>query len=328
MPRVSVVMAVYNGERFLRQAIDSILSQTYADFEFIVINDGSTDGTAEILNSYADRRLRVLTQPNMGLVKSLNRGIAMAGGDYIARMDADDISLPQRLELQAKWLDGHPQTAVLGTANLVIDENDRPIGRHSHPTRSVAIEHALLDGFCPLCHGSVMFRKACFDQVGGYRERFRHAEDYDLWLRIIERHRTRNLPDLLYQYRLVLDSISSQHFIPQKRIAAFALECAERRMAGLPEPVTPPPDPPPTRRELGEYHSYLGTVFAHLNRPDEARAQFLRAVLSYPLDPYLWYFYMGSLLGNSFVQRVVPIGRGIVRVLPWVRKGPLGSFRR
>ena len=328
MPRVSVVMAVYNGERFLRQAVDSILSQTYTDFEFIIIDDGSTDGTAVILDSYVDPRLRVLTQQNMGLVKSLNRGVDMARGEYIARMDADDISLARRLELQVRCLDAHWHTGALGTGAIEIDEKDRAIRRHDHHTDSHTIERALLEGSTPLCHGSVMFRKACFENVGGYRERFRHAEDYDLWLRMIERYDIDNLPEILYQHRLVLDSVSSRHFMEQKRGAAFALECAKRRREGLPEPSTPPADSPPTRRELGEYHWSLGMAFLDLNRVDEARAEFLRALRKSPLDPYVWFFLIGSLRGTSSVEKALPFGQLLVRLLPWLRKDPLGPFRR
>ncbi|MGB3903999.1 MAG: glycosyltransferase [Anaerolineae bacterium] len=328
MPRVSVVMAVYNGERFLRQAVDSILSQTYTDFEFIIIDDGSTDGTAEIVRGYADPRLRVLTQQNMGLVKSLNRGVGMARGGYVARMDADDISLARRLELQVRCLDAHRHTGALGTGAIEIDEKDRAIRRHDHHPDSHTIERALLEGSTPLCHGSVMFRKACFENVGGYRERFRHAEDYDLWLRMIERYDIDNLPEILYQHRLVLDSVSSRHFMQQKRGAAFALECAQRRREGLPEPSTPPADSPPTRRELGEYHWHLGMALLDLNRLDEARAEFRHAVLNSPLDPYFWYFYVGSLVGKSFIHEALPLAQGIVRLLPWLRKDPLSPFRR
>jgi hypothetical protein len=328
MLQVSVVMAVYNGERFLRQAVDSILSQTHTDFEFIIIDDGSTDGTAEIVSGYADPRLRVLTQQNMGLVKSLNRGVGMARGAYIARMDADDISLARRLELQVQSLDAHPRVGALGTGAVEIDEKDRVTRRHDHHTDSQAIERALLEGNTPLCHGSVMFRKACFENVGGYRERFRHAEDYDLWLRMIERYDIDNLPEILYQHRLVLESVSSRHFVHQKRSAAFALECAECRREGLPEPSTPPADSPATRRELGEYHWHLGMALLDLNRLDEARAQFGHAVLNSPLDPYVWYFCVGSLVGKSFINKTLPLAQGVVRLLPWLRKDALSPFRR
>ena len=328
MPKVSVVMSVYNGERFLRQAVDSILAQTFTDFEFVVVDDGSTDGTAEILKGYTDPRLRVISQENIGLIGSLNRAVDIASGEYIARMDADDISSPRRLELQLEWLESHPHTAVLGTQVLEIGDDGHTIRRHYYPTEGAAIAKALLQGATAICHGSAVFRRACFQRVGGYRQRFEHAEDYDLWLRTIESWNMENLPHVLYQKRLTIESVSFAHFLQQQRSAAFALECARHRRDGLPEPSKAPSDSPPARRELGDYHWHLGLAYADMGDMKKARAHFRYATAHSFRDPHIWLCYLATLLGKSFARRALLFARSAVRFLPFLQKDSLGPFNR
>jgi cellulose synthase/poly-beta-1,6-N-acetylglucosamine synthase-like glycosyltransferase len=323
MPKVSVVMSVYNGERFLRQAVESILDQTLTDFEFIVVDDGSTDGTAEILSSYAeaDPRLRIITQENRGLIQSLNRAIGAAQGEYMARMDADDISMPERLTVQVRWLDSHPQVAMLGTRYDEIDEHGKVVRRGNRYVGSALVERALLQGnFSVFCHGSVMFRRTCFEHIGGYREQFKHAEDYDLWLRMAEHYELDNLAETLYQHRLRLDSVSFEHFLQQQRGAAFALECARRRRSGLPEPSFPLTDLPPSRREMGEYHLRVGTVFLQLGHITKARAELRKAIEQFPSNPYPWILWLGSLLGSSVMRRLIPLGQDLFLIFPVLRR--------
>jgi len=322
-------MSVYNGERFLRQAVDSILNQTFTDFEFIVVNDGSTDGTAEILSGYAetDLRLRVVTQENRGLIKSLNRAIGVARGEYIARMDADDISMPERLAIQVCWLDTHPQIAVLGTRYDEIDENGRVVRRGNRCVGSTLVERALLQGNSSVfCHGSIMFRRVCFEHVGGYRKQFKHAEDYDLWLRMAEHYELDNVAETLYQHRLRLDSVSFEYFLQQQRGAAFALECTRLRRGGLPEFPFFPVDLPPSRREMGEYHLRMGTVFLQLGHVKKARAELRKAIGQFPSNPYPWILWLGSLLGNSVMRRLIPLGQDLFMIFPVLRR-PLTLFR-
>jgi len=329
MAKVSVVMSVYNGERFLRQAVDSVLNQTLPDFEFIVVDDGSTNGTAEILSGYAeaDPRLCVVTQENQGLIKSLNRAVGMARGEYIARMDADDISLPERLAIQVCRLDAHPQIAVLGTRYDEIDESGQVIRRGNRYVGSTLVERALLQGNSSVfCHGSVMFRRACFEHVEGYREQFRHAEDYDLWLRMAEHYELDNVAETLYQHRLRLDSVSFEYFLQQQRGAAFALECAHRRRSGLPELPFPLMDLPPSRREMGAYHLRMGTVLLQFGHVKKARAELKKAIEQFPANPYPWILWLGSLLGSSVMRRLIPLGQDLFLVFAVLRR-PLIPFR-
>jgi len=330
MPKVSVVMSVYNGERFLRQAVDSIFNQTFTDFEFIVVNDGSTDGTAEILSGYAeaDPRLRVITQENKGLIKSLNRAIGAANGEYIARMDADDISMPERLAVQVRWLDTHPQIAVLGTRYSEIDEDGKAVRCGNRYVGSALVERALLQGNSSVfCHGAVMFRRACFEHVGGYREQFENAaEDYDLWLRMAEHYELDNVAETLYQHRLRLDSLSFEYFLPYQRGATFALACARRRRSGLSELPFPPVDRPPSRQEMGAYHLRMGTVFLQLGHVKKARTELGKAIEQFPSNPYPWILWLGSLLGSSVMRRLIPLGQDLFLVFPVLRR-PLMPFR-
>jgi glycosyltransferase involved in cell wall biosynthesis len=319
-------MSVYNGERFLRQAVDSILAQTFTSFEFVVVDDGSTDGTAEILKGYSDPRLRIIRQENMGLIGSLNRAVDIACGEYIARMDADDNSSPGRLELQLEWLESRPCTAVLGTQVAQIDEAGATIRRHYYPRSSDAIEKALLRGATALCHGTAMFRRACFEKVGGYRQPFEHAEDYDLWLRIIESCDIQNLPHVLYHKRLGLGSVSFAHFLAQQRGAAYALDCARRRRAGLPEPERPSLAPLPTPQESADYHWHLGLAHADLGHIEKARAEFRSALSNSKADPRIWFCCLASLFGKSLTRRAFGFARKVAFVVPSLQRNPLGPF--
>ena len=183
-PKVSVLMAVKDGEKYLREAVDSILAQTFSDFEFIIVDDGSKDGTAQILGEYSDTCIVVIrNKTNIGLTKSLNLGLKKARGEYIARMDADDISLPDRLNAQVEYLDEHPDVDVLGTAVTLIDEQENHAQDIYFPK-----EHSLIKWFLcfynPIVHPSVMMRSLSILKHGGYDDSVVRSQDYDLWWRI------------------------------------------------------------------------------------------------------------------------------------------------
>jgi len=225
---VSVVMAVHNGELFLDEAIRSILDQRFGDFEFIIIDDGSTDGTGERLGHYRqlDGRVQVHTQEKQGHAASLNQGCGLARGKYLARMDADDIALPDRFERQVAFLERHPQVAVLGGAVQVINRAGRELCVDSCPVDSHRIRETLRHS-SPFYHSSVMIRKAAFEAVQGYRPAFEDAEDYDLWLRMSEQYELANLKDLLICYRLSADQVS-ERTLQRQRTAHVAAEVAAR----------------------------------------------------------------------------------------------------
>ena len=208
-PKVSVLLPVFNADRYLRLAIDSILAQTFTDFELIIINDGSTDGSRQILESYVDPRIQLIHQANAGLPISLNRAIKLARGQYLARQDADDVSLPSRLSEQVHFLDAHPHCALLGTAAQILEVDTLTQRTLSHPTDNGEIQIKLLFYNC-FVHSSVMMRKAALDQSGFYPEdpnKF-PPEDYDLWLRIAQHGNVNNLQKVLLHYRELPHSIS------------------------------------------------------------------------------------------------------------------------
>lgn len=213
-PRVSVLLPVYNDARYLRASIDSILAQTFSDFELIVVDDGSVDETPHIISKYLDRRVRVIrNECNLGLAPSLNRAIAASRGEYLGRQDADDISLPQRFARQVRFLDSHPLVGVVGSRAVAIDEEGGRLHLMETSCSDIEIKWDLLF-FCPFVHSSVMIRRSVLKQIGSYTEDpeiFRaFVEDYDLWSRINQVALSANLPEPLLQYRYRRASASAR----------------------------------------------------------------------------------------------------------------------
>jgi len=201
---ISVIMSVYNGEKYLHEAIESILNQKYKDFEFIIIDDGSTDDTADILKTFRDSRMKIITNHhNMGLAKSLNEGIKKSIGKYIARMDADDISHLKRLQKQFDFMENNPNCIVLGTQAIVITSQGKEICVSKLALDNKTLK-TRLPKKCPFYHGSVMFRKEVVMKGNLYPEvSYRLAEDMFLWNGMAKFGEFRNLPLPLYYYRLV-----------------------------------------------------------------------------------------------------------------------------
>jgi len=201
LPKVSVIMAVKDGSKYLRQAIDSVLNQTYSDYEFIIIDDDSKDETKNIIQNYLDPRLRpIQNRRHLGLTASLNQGLILAQGEYIARMDADDISLPERLETQVHYLDCHPEIAVLGTGIRLIDKDGNPIEEVIFPSDHELIRWNLCF-YNPIAHSSVMMRKQIIQQVGGYNPKYIRSQDYELWWRVSLEYQLANLDNIYLQLR-------------------------------------------------------------------------------------------------------------------------------
>ena len=205
------MLAVFNGAAHVEEALDSILEQTFDDFELIVIDDGSTDETPRLLGRRADARVRILrNETNRGLTWSLNRGLFEARGEYIARQDADDTSEPMRLARQVSYLDRNPHVMLLGTAYFRIDESGRRTARRTVPTESLAARWRLL--FLNVFpHTSVMLRRSVLQSVGRYDERFEYAQDYEFWSRIARSHEVAGLTEPLVSYRTSSTSLTSTY---------------------------------------------------------------------------------------------------------------------
>jgi glycosyltransferase involved in cell wall biosynthesis len=239
-PAISVAMSVYNGERYLSLAIDSILKQSYADFEFLILDDGSTDGSAAIMDDFAkrDSRIRIIRRANMGLIVSLNQLIGESRAPLIARMDCDDIAHPNRFEKQISFLNAHPEYGVLGTWIDNIDADGKIVHYDGadHPTDHEAFLKRVGHG-TTVCHSSVMMRRDLVLAVGGYHMAFKHCEDFDLWLRLASVTKLCSLPERLMQYRHWDAQVSNKHAYVQRIGAGISLQAYKERQAGRPDPT-------------------------------------------------------------------------------------------
>ncbi len=243
--RVSVILPVRNGGGYLVGAVESILSQTFRDFELLAIDDGSTDGAVDALHAAArDARLRRIDSGGKGLAHALNLGLKASRADLVARMDADDLALPERLARQVAFLDAHPEIAVLGAQAAFIDANGALTGEQTHfPTAARDVAAALLSRGCVVKHPTVLARKSAILAAGGYRSAFVPAEDFDLWLRVAECAGVANLPDVLLRYRIHAAQTSSGVNLRQRFAHDLALIAARARRKGGPDPFEGIDDP-------------------------------------------------------------------------------------
>jgi len=229
-PAVSVVMAVRDGAPWVAGAIESILGQTLTDLELIVVDDGSTDDTPLLLAGVRDPRLVVERQAHAGLTRALGRALARARAPLVARLDADDVARPDRLERQRAFLAAHPEVGLLGTAARVVDEAGREVGTIQPPEDDTTIRRALIRRN-PFVHSSIMARRALVAQAGGYDPDFPVAQDYDLWLRLGQLTRMANLPEALVTRRLVAGRVTAAREDDRLRAEARARWRAVRRGA-------------------------------------------------------------------------------------------------
>lgn len=237
-PKVSVLMPVYNAEKFLHESVESILNQTFKDFEFIIINDGSTDKSEYILQEFQkqDSRIKLISRTNKGIVSTRNQGLAEAKGIYIALMDADDIALPDRLAKQIEFLDANLDYVAIGSRVLLIDPEGWPICPFAKSTSHEEIDEAHLR--CQggaICNPSALLRFDAVARIGGYRPEIKSAEDIDLFLRLAEVGKIINLSEILLKYRQHPKSIGHSQRAEQKQFADLAvMEAYQRRGLKVP----------------------------------------------------------------------------------------------
>ncbi|WP_228060518.1 MULTISPECIES: glycosyltransferase [unclassified Coleofasciculus] len=232
LPKISVLMSVYNGSSYLHESVETIINQTFTDFEFIIINDGSTDKSESILQKFQkrDKRIQLISRGNKGLTATLNEGLGYAQGQYIARMDADDIAFPDRFAKQVEFLDQNPDYVAVGSRVLLIDPEGLSICPFAQQTSHEEIDNEHMAGHGgSIVHPAVMLRRSAVQRINGYREEMQIAEDFDLFLRLAEIGRLANLPDILLKYRMHPESIGHSHRLEQKRIANLAVMDAHRR---------------------------------------------------------------------------------------------------
>jgi glycosyltransferase involved in cell wall biosynthesis len=265
-PRISVAMSVYNSEAFLTEAIESILAQSFADFEFLILNDGSSDGSGAIIERFAasDSRIIAINRENRGLISSINELLDAARAPYLARMDSDDIAESERFAQQIAFLDSHPDHGVVGSwsRDMAADGSLLPAVGPDQPIDHDALAANIMVR-SPLCHPSVMMRTAEVRAAGGYRRAYRHCEDYDLWLRLVDRTKMANIPKRLLRYRRSAGQVTAQYQPAMHYGSAVARMARRYRLAGKPDPTTDLDALPPLEQ--------LETLF-----PDSRDAQTIR----------------------------------------------------
>jgi GT2 family glycosyltransferase len=263
-PLVSVVLAAYNAERYVREAVESVLQQTYSEFELIIVDDASTDSTLDILATYSDPRIIILrNERNLGPYGAANRGISMVRGELIARHDADDVSMPDRFARQAAAFLTNPNLVLAGSSYFIIDRKGKTIDITLLPDTNSKLQKRLEHGNI-FIQGATMFRKTAFDKVGGYREYFPVSQDYDLFLRLAEVGEIINLPEPLYNFRFHGESISRKKKELQLACRRLAWELAARRRSGQPEGEIPEDVVsvyPPESTRL--FHEARGTAYLY-----------------------------------------------------------------
>ena len=317
-PRVSVVMPVWNAVRFLRPAMDSILTQSFESFEVVVVDDGSSDGTGVILSEYRDPRVRVVRKEKRhGVVSALNLGLDLARGEFVARMDADDVSHPERFAAQVRFLDGEIDVALVGSWANVIDEKGGIVSIIRVPTDRGDIHGELLDRNV-FVHSSVMFRRDRVREVGCYqkiRASDDTAQDYDLWLRLADRFPLANLPEVLVDYRIHSAQVSMRRLPAQRRCADLARQMAARRRAEHGEPRRTPRGLRLAERLRGERGTlggdYLSLCDLYRTAGEGGIALRLagRAVLRSPFSRQAWHLAWGELARRVLAAK----GLGLVR---------------
>jgi glycosyltransferase involved in cell wall biosynthesis len=289
-PAVSVVMTVYNTEQYLALAIDSILAQTYEDFEFIVIDDGSTDRSADIVRDYATRdgRIRLTSRPNTGVVRAANEGIGQARGKYLARMDSDDISMPHRFARQVSYLDANPDCVLVGSRVQIVDPYGSPVAVSGQKLAHEDIDAELLTsgGGWAVVQPSAMMRLDAVRQAGGYRGSVNMSEDHDLFLRLAERGKVANLSEPVLQYRRHYKSLNHTQYEKAWQVKeAILREAYERRGRPFPNDWKDDPWRPP---EKSEQLRLWGWAAIKAGNRRVARKHAMGALAAAPLSAQAW----------------------------------------
>lgn len=298
-PAITVLMPVYNGERYLVAAAESILAQTFDDFEFVIVDDGSTDGSLDLLRDLErrDSRIRVHSRPNTGIVGALNDGLELARAPLVARMDADDIALAARLELQEAYLRSNPDCAIVGSRVIIIDPEGEPLREMGDAFTHDEIVDGLLSGGGQLVyHPSIMFRRQPIVDAGGYRERYPHLEDLDLFLRVAEHGTLRNLETPLLQYREHCEKIGFTRQQEQERNMTELLSEANERL-GRPLPEHVRQRVPVARGRADQHRTWAWWALAE-GHVATARKHAWASIRRGPLSPRSWRLLYCSIRGH------------------------------
>ncbi|MDZ7859198.1 MAG: glycosyltransferase [Candidatus Krumholzibacteriota bacterium] len=320
-PKVSIIMSVKENEPFLEDSIKSILAQTYRNFEFIIVNDGGGPAVDSVVNSTCDRRISLISRSRKGLTRSLNEAIENSSGEYIARIDAGDYSLPRRIELQAELMEDNSKIGLAGTSYSEITSTGRKITETILPADPVQLKKSLLYQN-QFCHGSVMFRRKSIDDVGWYRPEFVKAQDYDLWLRIAGRYEITNIQEILYIRRIDINSISIALRQEQNYYAEIARKCSIARNQGEKEPLqllqqrknaAGVSERNLDREKAFYYNFHLGRILFFERKLKLARKHFIKSFRFKPYKLFAAGFIIASFLPASLIDKIDPLWQVIKR---------------
>lgn len=294
-PRVSVILPVYNSSSYLEQAVDSLLKQSFGDFELLAVDDGSTDSSRSILEQASERdpRVRVLSQQNGGVALALNAGIKVAKGEFIARMDADDISLPDRFSLQVSFLEMHPCVVAIGGQIVLVDPEGRELCPMPMPKDHLSIDEFHLNNFTSaLCHPATMIRKDALVDIGGYDPKFLTAQDLDLWLRLAEVGQLSNLESVVLHYRQHPTSIGYERQHEQRQSGRNAVLNAMKRRSLKSKSL--PKDPEKHSSSVFERWGWWALGAGNVST---ARLYARKALLARPTSALAWRLFFCTLRG-------------------------------
>lgn len=304
--KVTILMPAYNAEKYIAEAIESVLQQSFADFILLIINDGSTDQTQNIIHSFSDKRIQLIDQSHRGIATALNKGLAKAASPYIARFDADDICLPERLQRQVDFLDQHPGHIVVGCDAEYISDN----AEHLFHFKCIGHSHEEILGkiysYCPFIHSSVMYRKETVVKAGGYSVQAHNFEDYFLWIQLLKSGKFHNLPQQLIKVRFNPASVTiderwrGRYFRKMKRNIIRKGNISEKEGSYLYDIIK---GQDIKNIKESSYYALCGKKFLLENQlPKKARIFFSKAISSYPyrLDNYA--LYILSFFPSSFIN--------------------------
>lgn len=307
-PPVTVLLPIYNAAPYLREAVDSVLAQTFTDYELLIINDGSTDDTADILASYKDERITIITQQNIGLIATLNKGLSIAKGKYVARFDADDVCYPDRLKLQYDFLEAHPEYVIIGGEGDYMEEDGTFI--YTYKFSAYKDEEIREQGkrYCPFIHSAVMFVKSDVVEVGGYDKGAYTFEDHLLWWQLARKGKMKNFEQALIKVRFNPSSVT----IDEKWRGP---EFSEIKYKSIEQGFVTDEDADRLREivasqdmrkfKQGAYYSMIGKKLLWNNyMPAKARKNLRKAISIAPLkiEPYI--LYLLSYMGERFIKGV------------------------
>jgi Glycosyl transferase family 2 len=306
VPAITVLMPAHNAAAFIGEAIASVLNQTFVDFELLIINDGSTDETARVIQQFTDARIRVINQPKAGIAAALNKGLELANARLVARFDADDICIPNRLQVQYDFVQAHPNYVVVGCDVEYVDAHGGFVFAHEMPAHTDADIRKLTMAICPFIHSGVLFDKEAIVRAGGYNERAHTFEDHFLWNQVLQQGSGCNLPQVLLQVRLNPPSLTIDEKWRPARFLALkqaVLQKGHITAAEGEELALLIAQQQNSRLKEGAYHALLGKKFLWNNhQPKKARFHLQLAIQVKPFSVTLRCLYLLSYLPGTWIR--------------------------